>query len=90
MYSPLKEVYVFNKNITTLRVKMVKKESGGLKRVRKTIKIRNYNKQKNQKTMKYQENQESGSKQEPKEDCQISRIQKPKSLEDWHNTRVRI
>jgi hypothetical protein len=24
-----------------------------------------------------------------KEDCQVSRIQKPKSLEDWHNLRVK-
>jgi hypothetical protein len=24
-----------------------------------------------------------------KEDCQVSRIQKPKSLEDWHNIRVK-
>jgi hypothetical protein len=24
-----------------------------------------------------------------KEDCQVSRIQNPKSLEDWHNTRVK-
>ncbi len=24
-----------------------------------------------------------------KEDCQVSRIQNPKSLEDWHNIRVK-
>ncbi len=24
-----------------------------------------------------------------KKGCQVSRIQKPKSLEDWHNTRVK-
>ncbi len=33
--------------------------------------------------------QESGSKQESKEDCQVSRLQNPKSLEEWHNIRVR-
>ncbi len=40
MYSPLEEVYDFNKNITTLRVKMVKKTSRvrAIKRVRKTKK----------------------------------------------------
>ncbi len=38
MCSPLKELDNFIKNINTLRVKMAKKESGRLTRVRKTIK----------------------------------------------------
>jgi hypothetical protein len=80
---------IFNKYVKTVRVKMAKRvrktnkspedqqESGRLPRAR----TRN---------MKTQGNlQESGSLQESKEDCQVPRIQKPKSLEDWHHLRVK-
>jgi hypothetical protein len=35
----------------------------------------------------YEGSKESGRR--VKEDCQVSRIQNPKSLEDWHNIRVK-
>ncbi len=83
------------KNITTLRVKMAK-------RVRKTKKSpEDYQEQeatrdmKIQKTMENQEIkrprtlQESGSPQESKKAAKSQEIQNPKSLEDWHNTRVK-
>ncbi len=38
MYSPLKEIYGFNKYVNTLRVKMVERVRKRLKRVRKTTK----------------------------------------------------
>jgi hypothetical protein len=34
--------------------------------------------------------QESRKSARVKEDCQVSRIQNPKSLEDWQNARVKI
>jgi len=95
IFSPLKESHGFNKYVKILRVKMTKRvrktnkspedqqESGRPTRVRKTAKGKN---------------KKHGDQRKPtrvrrsprvKEDCQVPRIQKPKSLEDWHHLRVK-
>jgi hypothetical protein len=91
----LKESHDFNKYVKTLRVKMAKRvqktnkspedqqESGRLTRVRKTTK----NKNKRHEDPRTPERVRKSAR--VKEDCQVSRIQKPKSLEDWHNLRVK-
>jgi hypothetical protein len=95
MCSPLEELYNFIKYINTLRVKMAK-------RVRKTKKSpEDYQEQEATRNMKIQKTMKDQGTKKPrtpvrvrgfarvKEDCQVSRIQIPKSLEDWHNTRVK-
>jgi hypothetical protein len=72
------------------------------KRVRKTKKSpEDYQEQEATRDMKIQKTMEDQGIKKPrtpvrvresarvKEDCQVSRIQNPKSLEDWHNTRVK-
>jgi hypothetical protein len=91
----LKESHDFNKYVQTLRVKMAKRvrktnkspgdqqESGRPTRVRKDTKGKN----------KKHEDPRTPARVKKsarvKEDCQVPRIQKPKSLEDWHNLRVK-
>ena len=91
----MKESHGFNKYVKILRVKMTKRvrktnkspedqqESGRPTRVRKTAKGKN---------------KKHGDQRKPtrvrrsprvKEDCQVPRIQEPKSLEDWHHLRVK-
>jgi hypothetical protein len=95
MYSPLNEICGFNKYVNTLRVKLVK-------RVRKTKKSpEDYQEQeatRNMKTQKTMKDQGIKGPRTPvrvresarvKEGCQVSIIQNSKSLEDWHNTRVK-
>ncbi len=95
MYSPLKELYDFNKYVNTLSVKIAK-------RVRKTKKSpEDYQEQEATRDTKIQRTTKDQEIKKPrtptrvresvrvKEGCQVSRIQNPKSLEDWHNTRVR-
>jgi hypothetical protein len=95
MYSPLKEIYNFNKYVNTLRVKMAK-------RVQKTKKSpEDYQEQEATRDMKIQKTMKDQEIKRPrtparvresarvKEGCQVSRIQNPKSLEDWHITKVR-
>ncbi len=72
------------------------------KRVRKTKKSpKDYQEQEATRDMKIQKAMRDQGIKKPrtpvrvresarvKEDCQVSRIQNPKSLEDWHNTRVK-
>ena len=91
----MKESHGFNKYVKALRVKMTKRvrktnkspedqqESGSPTRVRKTTKNKN----------KKHEDQRKPARvrwsSRVKEDCQVPRIQKPKSLEDWHYLRVK-
>jgi hypothetical protein len=94
MHSPLKEVYDLNKYVNTLRVKMAK----GVRRTKKSPE--DYQEQEATRDMKIQKTMKDQEIKRPrtpargresarvKEDCQVSRIQNPKSLEDWHNTRV--
>jgi hypothetical protein len=55
------------------------KESGRLTRVRKTTKNKNKRHEDPRTPARV------GKSARVIEDCQVSRIQKPKSLEDWHN-----
>jgi hypothetical protein len=85
----LKESHDFNKYVKTLRVEMTK-------RVRKTNKSPEDNQESGRlpraRTRK-QEDQKKPARvrksSRVKEDCQVPRIQKPKSLEDWHHLRVK-
>jgi hypothetical protein len=95
IFSPLKESHDFNKYVKTLRVKMTKRvrksnknpedqqEPGRPTRVRKTTKGKNKKHEDQRKPARVRKS--SGVK----EDCQVPRIQKPKSLEDWHHLRVK-
>ncbi len=93
--SPLKEPYSTNKYVKTLRVKMARRvrktnkspedqqESGRLPRVRKTTKGKNKKPEDPRTPARVRKSVRV------KEDCQVPRIQKPKSLEDWHHLRVK-
>ncbi len=95
IYSPLKESQDFNKYVKTLRVKMAKRvrktnkspedqqESVRPTRVRKTTKDKNKRHECPRTPARVRKSARV------KEDCQVSRIQKLKSLEDWHNLRVK-
>ncbi len=95
MFSPLKESHEFSKYIKTLRVKMTKRvrktnkspedqqESGSPTRVRKTAKGKNKKHEDQRKPARVR------MSSRVKENCQVPRIQTPKSLEDWHHLRVK-
>ncbi len=89
IFSPLKESHDFNKYVKALRVKMTKKspedqqESGRQPRVRKTTKGKNKKQEDQRKPARVRKSSRV------KEDCQVPRIQKPKSLEDWYHLRVK-
>jgi hypothetical protein len=95
IFSPLKESHGFNKYVKILRVKMTKRvrktnkspedqqESGSPTRVRKTTKGKNKKHEDPRKPARVRKSSRV------KEDCQVPRIQKPKSLEDWHHLRVK-
>jgi CHAD domain-containing protein len=95
IFSPLKESHDFNKYVKTLRVKMTKRvrktnkspedqqESGSPTRVRKTTKGKNKKHEDQRKPARVRKSSRV------KEDCQVPRIQKSKSLEDWHHLRVK-
>jgi hypothetical protein len=92
----LKGVKVFNINITTLRVK-IKKSPEEYQSSEDYQSLEDYKKHKEPQDYKESRKprnpgspQESGKSARVKEDCQVSRIQNPKSLEDWHITRVKI
>jgi hypothetical protein len=95
MHSPLKEIYDFNKYVNTLRVKTarrVRKYKKSPEDYQEQEAIRNM---KLQRTMKDQEIKRPRTPARVRESarvkggCQVSRIQNPKSLEDWHKTRVK-
>ena len=95
IFSPLKESHGFNKYVKILRVKMTKRvrktnkspedqqESGRPTRIRKTTKDKNKRPDDPRTPARVRKSARV------KEGCQVSRIQKPKSLEDWLNLRVK-
>jgi hypothetical protein len=69
-------------NMKRLRESRWPKESGRPTRVRKTTKGKNKKHEDPRKPARVRKSSRV------KEDCQVPRIQKPKSLEDWHHLRV--
>jgi hypothetical protein len=84
MCSPLKEVKVFNINTTALESDHQESPEDYKKHKEPQ------DHEESKKPRNPGSPQESGKSARVKENCQVSRIQNPKSLKDWQDTRVKI